>query len=113
MKSRYGIISLDALAHNFSAIQHKVGSSKVMAIVKANGYGHGIVECSLFLQAQSASYLGVAFIEEAIQLRNAGITIPILVLGGVDVAQIPLFLDYDVEIMASSIDKLLAIDACA
>ena len=113
MESRYGIINLDALAYNFSAIKSKIGSSKVMAIVKANGYGHGIVECALFLQMQGANYFGVAFIEEAIQLRNAGIITPILVLGGVDAEQISLFLDYDVEIMASSIDKLLAIDACA
>ena len=113
MESRYGIINFDALAYNFSAIKSKVGSSKIMAIVKANGYGHGIVECAQFLQTQGVNYFGVAFIEEAIQLRNAGITIPILVLGGVDAEQIPLFLDYDVEIMASSIDKLLAIDACA
>jgi alanine racemase len=71
------------------------------------------VECSRFLQQQGASYFGVAFIEEAIELRNAGITAPILVLGGVVQEQISLFLDYDIEIMASSIDKLLAIDACA
>jgi len=113
MKSRYGIINLDALANNFSSIQHKVGSSKIMAVVKANGYGHGIVECALFLQTQGANYFGVAFIEEAIQLRNAGIRTPVLVLGGIDAEQIPLFLDYDIEIMASSIAKLLAIDACA
>ncbi len=113
MESRYGIIDLDALGYNFSAIKHTVGSALIMAIVKANAYGHGIVECSLYLQAQGANYLGVALIEEAITLRNAGITLPILVLGGVMVEQVPLFLQYDIEIMASSIDKLLAIDACA
>ena len=113
MNSRYGIINLDALASNFAAIQQRVGSAKVMAIVKANAYGHGLVACSRFLQQQGANYFGVAFIEEAIELRNAGITIPILVLGGVVQEQISLFLDYDIEIMASSIDKLLAIDACA
>lgn len=113
MESRYSIIDFNALAYNFSAIKYKVGNAQVMAIVKANAYGHGIVECSLFLQSQGVNYLGVAFIEEAIVLRNAGITLPILVLGGVVVEQISLFLNYDVAIMASSIDKLLAIDACA
>ncbi len=113
MESRYGIIDLQALAYNFSAIKDTVGNAMIMAIVKANAYGHGIVECSLFLQAQGANYFGVALIEEAIILRNAGVTLPILVLGGVMVEQIPLFLHYDIEIMASSIDKLLAIDACA
>ncbi|MDP3788545.1 MAG: alanine racemase [Candidatus Chromulinivorax sp.] len=113
MESRYGIIDLQALEYNFSTIKQKVGSAMIMAIVKANAYGHGIVECSLFLQAQGANYFGVALIEEAITLRNAGITLPILVLGGVMVEQLPLFLHYDIEIMASSIDKLIAIDACA
>jgi alanine racemase len=113
MESRYTIIDLSALAYNIHQIQQKVGSRKIMAIVKANAYGHGLVECSLFLQNQNVSYFGVAFIEEAIQLRQAGITIPILVLGGITIEQIPLFLKYDVEIMASSIEKLKAIDACA
>jgi alanine racemase len=113
MESRYGIIDLNALAYNFSAIKHKVGTAMIMAVIKANAYGHGIVECSLFLQAQGANYFGVALIEEAITLRKAGITLPILVLGGVIVEQVPLFLHYDIEIMASSIDKLVAIDACA
>ena len=113
MESRYSIIDFNALAYNFLAIKQKVGNSKVMAIVKANAYGHGIVECSLFLQIQGVNYFGVALIEEAIILRNAGITLPILVLGGVMIEQIPLFLSYDIDIMASSIDKLIAIDACA
>lgn len=113
MESRYSTINLDALAYNFSAIHDKVGSAQVMAIVKANAYGHGLVACSKFLQQQGASYFGVAFIQEAIELRNAGIIVPILVLGGVVPEQIPLFLEYHIEIMASSIDKLLAIDACA
>ncbi|MBV8661446.1 MAG: alanine racemase [Candidatus Dependentiae bacterium] len=113
MESRYSIIDFNALAYNFLAIKQQVGDSRVMAIVKANAYGHGIVECSLFLQAQGVHYLGVALIEEAIILRDAGITLPILVLGGVMIEQIPLFLTYDIDIMASSIDKLIAIDACA
>ncbi|AXK60886.1 alanine racemase [Candidatus Chromulinivorax destructor] len=113
MESRHSIINLDALASNFLAIQDAVGSARVMAIVKANAYGHGLVACSRFLQHQGVTYFGVAFIQEAIELRLAGITVPILVLGGVMQEQIPLFLEYDIEIMASSIDKLIAIDACA
>lgn len=113
MESRYAIIDLNALAYNFSTIKNKVGAAMIMAVVKANAYGHGIVECALFLQAQGANYFGVALVEEAITLRTAGITLPILVLGGVMVEQVPLFLHYDIEIMASSIDKLIAIDACA
>lgn len=113
MESRYSIIDFNALAYNLSAIKRKVATAKIMAIVKANAYGHGIVECAVFLQAQGAHYFGVALIEEAITLRTAGITLPILVLGGVVVEQVPLFLHYDIDIMASSIDKLIAIDAYA
>ncbi|MGZ6250472.1 MAG: alanine racemase [Candidatus Chromulinivorax sp.] len=113
MQSRYSFIDLDALAYNFKAVQQKVGNCKIMAIVKANAYGHGIVECARFFEMQGANYFGVALIEEAITLRKAGITLPILVLGGVMLEQVPLFLEYDIEIMASSIDKLLGIHACA
>ena len=113
MQSRYSIIDLSSLAHNFSVVKNKVGSARVMAIVKANAYGHGLVPCSLFLQSIGADYFGVAFIEEAIALRDAGITLPILVLGGVMIEQIPLFFDYNIEVMASSIEKLRAIDAYA
>jgi alanine racemase len=113
VQSRYAIIDTQALSYNFVEIKKKVGSAKIMAIVKANAYGHGLVGCALFLEQQGADYFGVAFIEEAILLRNAGITLPILVLGGVIAEQIPLFLRYDIEIMASSIEKLRAIHACA
>jgi alanine racemase len=113
MESRYSVIDFHAMAYNLSMIKKKVDSALIMAIVKANAYGHGIVESSLFLQQQGVNYVGVAFIEEAILLRKSGVTLPILVLGGIMVEQIPFFLDYDIEIMASSIDKLVAIDACA
>jgi alanine racemase len=113
VQSRYAIIDTPALAHNFTVVQNRVGSAKIMAIVKANAYGHGLVACALFLQTLGTDYFGVAFIEEAITLRNAGITLPILVLGGVIAEQIPLFLEHDIEIMASSIEKLQAISLCA
>lgn len=113
VQSRYAIIDTRALAYNFTVVQNRVGSAKIMAIVKANAYGHGLVACALFLQTLGTDYFGVALIEEAITLRHAGITLPILVLGGVIAEQIPLFLEHDIEIMASSIEKLQAINLCA
>jgi alanine racemase len=113
MESRYAVVDLHALAQNFFTIQKKIGNRMVMAVVKANAYGHGIVECAVYLQTQGVDYFGVAFIQEAITLRKHGITIPILVLGGVDIEQIPLFLEYDIEIVASSIAKLQAIELCS
>lgn len=75
-------VDLDALCYNFNAIKAFVAPSKVMAVVKANGYGHGLERTALTLQGAGVDSLGVAYIEEAIALRRSGITIPILVFGG-------------------------------
>lgn len=75
-------ISLDALKHNIEGFKRVLPDDmSIMAIVKANAYGHGAVEISKEAVACGANYLGVAFLDEALELRNAGITAPILVLG--------------------------------
>jgi alanine racemase len=99
-------ISLSNLENNISVIRNLVGNTKIMGIVKANAYGHGLVEISKQLQTLNIDYLGVAYIEEAIYLRENGITLPILVLGAIDNSQIELFLKYDIDITGSSIEKL-------
>ncbi len=76
-------VDLDALAHNFRVVRDVVGSGvKVLAAVKANAYGHGAVECSRRLAKEGADWFGVALPEEGVELRNAGITKPILCMGG-------------------------------
>ena len=76
-------IDLDALAANFHIVKAKVGPGvNVMAVVKANAYGHGAVECARRLEREGADWFGVALPEEGIELRNAGIARPILCLGG-------------------------------
>jgi alanine racemase len=85
----------------------------VMGIVKANAYGHGLVPVALHLQAQGIEQLGVAFLEEGIALRQAGITIPILVLGGIFGPQVVQFIAHDLEITVSSLDKLRQVEAAA
>jgi alanine racemase len=77
---------------------------KIMGIVKANAYGHGLIEISKSLVANGVDYLGVGFLEEGIILRNAGITAPILVLGGVLGSQVREFLENNLEITVSSIE---------
>lgn len=75
-------ISLDALRHNIEAFRSAIPQSmKLMASVKANAYGHGAAETAREAVQCGADYLGVAFLDEAVQLRRAGITAPILVLG--------------------------------
>lgn len=76
-------IDLQQLAVNFQHIKRRVGSTaRVMAVVKANAYGHGAVQCARRLAAEGADWFGVALPEEAIELRNAGITQPVLCLAG-------------------------------
>ncbi|HEV2837388.1 MAG TPA: alanine racemase [Pyrinomonadaceae bacterium] len=76
-------IDLNQLATNFNQIKKRVSSTaRVMAIVKANAYGHGAVECARRLANEGADWFGVALPEEAIQLRDARITQPILCLAG-------------------------------
>ena len=105
-------VDLDALTHNLQAIRAHVGVP-VMAIVKANAYGHGLVPVARHLQAQGVERLGVAFVEEGIALREAGIHVPILVLGGIFGPQVAQFLTHDLEITVSSLDKLRQVEAAA
>jgi alanine racemase len=106
-------VSLARLAENFRAIEAAVAPAAVMPIVKANAYGHGLVPVARHLALLGARSLGVAFLEEAVALREAGITLPILVMGGIFGDQIPIFLRHDLTLTASSVDKLTQIDEVA
>ncbi|MBQ8502651.1 MAG: alanine racemase [Clostridia bacterium] len=77
----YAKINLNAISSNFDAVRAKVGADiKVMAVVKADAYGHGSVEVARLLRSR-ADYFGVATLSEGIELRCSGIENPILVLG--------------------------------
>lgn len=106
-------IDLGAIGANFAALQKLAGPAKVMAIVKANAYGHGMVPVVRHLETCGAKYFGVAYIEEAVELRRHDVTAAILVLGGLLDTQIKYFIDFDVDITASSVAKLDAIEAAA
>ncbi|MBI3400790.1 MAG: alanine racemase [Acidobacteria bacterium] len=75
-------IHLPSLRHNLQEVTRRVGTAAVLAVVKANAYGHGAVPVSLALLATGAHQLGVATVEEGLELRDAGVTAPILVMGG-------------------------------
>ena len=76
-------IDLDALAFNVAQVRRLGGKGKkILAVVKANAYGHGAIGIARELEALGVDFLGVAFIEEGIKLRKAGIQKPILILGG-------------------------------
>lgn len=106
------VVNLDAITHNLRGIRAHV-NVPVMAIVKANAYGHGLAAVGLHLQAQGVEQLGVAFVEEGIALRDAGVTVPILVLGGIFGRQVAHFIAHDLEITVSSMDKLRQVEAAA
>lgn len=104
-------ISLKTIHSNLQAIRNKVGTGvKIMGIVKANAYGHGLVETSKALVKFGVDYLGVGFLEEGIVLRQSGVQCPILVLGGVLGDQVQHFLANDLEITVSSVEIAERID---
>jgi hypothetical protein len=103
-------VNLDHLTENLLAIRRAVAPSKVMAILKANAYGHGLVDVAHHMVSQGIETIGVAVLEEGILLREQGISAPILVLGGILGNQVPLFLKYDLALTASSLEKLRQID---
>lgn len=106
-------VDLDAMRRNLEALQARVGAARIMAIVKANAYGHGLIPVSKALLRFGAHALGVAFLEEGIALRRAGVEAPIVVLGGLIGNQISHFLEYDLDITASSAFKLEQIEEVA
>jgi alanine racemase len=106
-------VDLNRLANNFQAIRRHVAPAKVMPILKANAYGHGLLRIAQLMESLGADYIGVAVLEEGILLRQNGIRIPILVLGGILGNQVPGFLKYDLTITASSIDKLSQVNEIA
>jgi alanine racemase len=103
-------VDLDVLADNYRAIAAHVAPARVMPILKANAYGHGLVEVARVVERLGAPYIGVAYLEEGLRLRQHGIRVPVLVLGGIVGAQIPRFVENDLTLTASSVDKLRAIE---
>jgi alanine racemase len=97
-QSTYAEIDLGAIAYNVRGVRKKVGKNvKILAVVKANAYGHGAVEVSNVVAQSHADYLGVASPEEGVALRVAGFTLPIHVFSLPSKRQVPLLFDYDLE----------------
>ncbi len=112
MRPTYLEVNLSQLKQNLDNIRAKVAPAKVLVVLKANAYGHGVDGVAPFI-TPFADYIGVAIVEEGIHLRKMGITKPILVMGGTLREQLPDFLDYDLTLAASSLDLLTAVDQLA
>jgi alanine racemase len=76
-------IDLDALAHNLAVVRAAAPASRVLAVVKADAYGHGLLPVARRLAREGIDGFGVALVEEGLALRDAGIEVPILVLNGI------------------------------
>ncbi len=105
------VIDLAALRHNFMVAAKAAPNSKLMAVIKANAYGHGVLEVADALSV--ADGFAVARLEEAIKLRNAGISKTILVLTGFsDERELHEFARYDLDAVVHSEYQVELVEAC-
>ena len=109
--NNYVNIDLDAISHNFQVIAQKAGVP-VMAVVKADAYGHGAVPVARHLEAQ-CTFFGVSSLSEALELRHAGIKKPILILGHSQVSTYPDLVRHDIRPAIFSLEdaKALSLEA--
>ncbi len=98
-------VNLSQLRKNLDAIRAQIAPAKVMPMVKANAYGHGVEGVAPFIEPY-VDYIGVALVEEGIHLRELGLRKPILVAGATLPEQVPLFAEYDLTLTGSSSDLL-------
>jgi len=99
-------IDLDAMTRNLNRVRSLAGEGKgIMAIVKANAYGHGAVPVAWHLAAQGVEALGVGDSEEAIELRQAGISIPIVILGSIVGGELPAVIGNDIAVTVHSAER--------
>lgn len=106
-------VDLGQIRRNYRVLCTEAKGARVMPILKANAYGHGLIPVASVLAESGAQDFGVAYLEEALTLRQAGIHTNILVLGGIVGNQIPQFIESDLTLTASSVEKLQAIDQAA
>ncbi len=110
----YAKVDLRAVQSNLRKIRAWVGRSvKVMAVVKADAYGHGAVEVSKAALKAGAEWLGVAIPEEGVELRKAGIEAPILVLGATSPSQASLVVNFGLDQTLSGLPLAEALSALA
>jgi alanine racemase len=100
-------IDLDAISANLRRIRFIVGEGTgVMAIVKANAYGHGAVPLAWHLASQGVTMLGVGDSQEAIELRRGGIAAPIVILGAVVRGELADVVDHDIAVTVHSSERI-------
>ena len=107
-------IDFNNLAANFNRVRQRVSPvARVMAVVKANAYGHGAVACARRLAKEGADWFGVALPEEGIELRSANITQPVLCLGGFWPGQAAACIQHNLTPVVSRLDMIEALNQAA
>lgn len=114
MRPTWAEIDLGALKHNFLIVKELVGADvAILSVVKADGYGHGAVEVSKTLVEAGTDMLGVATVEEAMELRDYGIDVPIMLLGGIRPEEAKLSVGNNMVPCLFSLDVARALDKAA
>jgi len=106
MRPSFVEVELNNLRHNLELIRNHTENRPVMAVVKSNAYGHGLLKVAQFYEKLGVNCLGVALLEEGIRLRESGISLPIVVFGGVLPRQIAEYLEWNLEFFVSSPEVL-------
>jgi len=102
-RATFSEINLDSFRHNLHSIKSLIGPGvRTMAIIKADAYGHGAIQCARAAIKEQVDYIGVGIIQEGIELRENGITSPILILGGIYPNEIEDLIKYNLSTSLSS-----------
>jgi len=102
-------VNLAAIRHNARMLRERAGDAAVMGVIKADGYGHGILPVARVLDEEGIRHFGVARLDEGIQLREEGHRARILVLGAPAPAQVPRYADYDLDLTVPSAEVAAAV----
>ena len=106
-------IDLDALCDNFAAVRRRAGEMPLCGVVKADAYGHGAVQCARALAEAGAAWLAVSCLAEALQLRRAGLDLPILILGRVQPGCAAALLENDITVACYAPEQARALSDAA
>lgn len=106
MRPAWAEVDLDALVGNLARLRERVAPAGVLAVIKADAYGHGAPAAARALEDAGVDQVGVALLEEGAELRREGVRLPILVLGTAQASQLPLYRRYRLTPTVSSLDQL-------
>ena len=113
-KRTWAEISLENLVHNLNTIRAALpGGTGFLGVVKADAYGHGAVPVSLALERNGADYLAVSCLDEALELRRGGVTMPVLILGHTPAEYVPELIEANLTQTVSNLAKAREYDAAA